>query len=87
VVRFAEEIVYPIRRPDWQIVQIENYESGEIRLAYTVYVFGRERYVPPPVFFGRSSKCSTYFCKGEKVKKSEAPRLKMKGLAAPVFHE
>jgi len=50
VVRFAEEIVYPIRRPDWQIVQIENYESGEIRLAYTVYVFGRERYVPPGVF-------------------------------------
>jgi len=50
VVRFAEEIVYPIRRPDWQIVQIENYESGEIRLAYTVYVFGRERYVPPRCF-------------------------------------
>jgi len=61
VVRFAEEIVYPIRRPDWQIVQIENYESGEIRLAYTVYVFGRERYVPPPGVFPKKQQMQDLF--------------------------
>lgn len=50
----------------------------------------RRTYHPtyPPVFFGRSSKCRTYFRKREKkYEKSEALRLKMKELAAPIFHE
>lgn len=34
----AQEIVYPIQLPDWQIVQVERYESDEILLAFAAEV-------------------------------------------------
>jgi hypothetical protein len=50
VVRFAEEIVYPIRLPDWQIVQIEKYEPGEMLFVDIAEILEGRGGVPPVLF-------------------------------------
>ena len=48
----AQEIVYPIQLPDWQIVQVERYESDEILLRLLPR-FWRGALVYPRVLFVR----------------------------------
>jgi hypothetical protein len=79
VLRLAEQIVYPIRPPDWQIVRIEKYESDEIPLASVAETLEGMGAYPRVLFVSVASKGLTGL-KCQRVRKNEKHRLKMKEL-------